>query len=110
MLIIHQSNLPRLTESLSSDYGDLFLSADFADFVIQIGSEEMPTHKAILSARVPYFKRLFASGMKEAVENRIQIQDGEVECFKAVLRFIYSGQARHQGSRRGSWYQGTVAH
>ena len=49
-------------------------------------------HKAILTARVPYFERLFASGMKEAETNRIRVEDVDADTFRQFLLFIYAGK------------------
>jgi len=49
-------------------------------------------HKAILTARVPYFERLFDSGMQETETNRIVVKDATAENFRQFLRFIYAGR------------------
>ena len=53
-----------LKKSLSTDLQRLYLSASSADVSFYIGQESVPAHQLILSARVPYFERLFASDMK----------------------------------------------
>jgi len=55
-------------------------------------TREIKAHKVILCARVPYFKRLFESGMQEATSGRIRIEDAEAKYFQQVLRFVYTGQ------------------
>lgn len=49
-------------------------------------------HKAILTARVPYFERLFASGMQETESNRVVVKDATAEDFRQFLRFVYAGE------------------
>jgi len=80
-----------LKKSLSTDLQRLYLSASSADVSFYIGQESVPAHQLILSARVPYFERLFASDMKEAVSKTITIEDADVDSFKELLKFIYSG-------------------
>ena len=56
-----QASTPLST--LSADFEKLFLSPTSSDLTIVIGSEEIPAHKVILSTRLQYFERLFASGL-----------------------------------------------
>lgn len=77
--------------SISSYFRSLYLSTNYADVIFQIRGEEIPAHKIILS-RIPFYKRLFASEMKEALSNRITIDASEETCFKQVLKYIYCGK------------------
>ena len=77
--------------SISSYFQSLYLSTNYADVIFQIRGEEIPAHKIILS-RIPFYKRLFASEMKEALSNRITIDASEETCFKQVLEYIYCGK------------------
>ena len=52
----------------------------------------MRAHKAVLVARVPYFERLFASGMREAETNRIRVEDVDADSFRQFLLFVYAGK------------------
>ena len=52
----------------------------------------MRGHKAILASRVPYFERLFASGMTEAETNRVKVPDADPTAFRQFLRFVYAGK------------------
>jgi len=79
-------------DSLSSHLKDLFLSSDGSDVVFEIESEEISAHKILLSARVPYFKSLFASGMEESETKRIRVEEFSAKAFKQFLKLIYSGQ------------------
>uniref|UniRef100_A0A0N5BI43 BTB domain-containing protein n=1 Tax=Strongyloides papillosus TaxID=174720 RepID=A0A0N5BI43_STREA len=40
---------------LSLDYGDMFESPSFADCTIKVGDTEIKVHKAVLTARSPFF-------------------------------------------------------
>ena len=82
----------KFDRSFGASFRDWFLSPDFSHVVIQVGGEEIPAHKIVLASRVPYFKRLFASGMKESVSDRIEIDASEEDSFKQVLEYIYPGQ------------------
>ena len=41
---------------------------------------------------MPYFQRLFASGMRESASNEIKIEDADADSFNHVLKFIYCAQ------------------
>jgi len=58
----------------------------------KVGSEVISAHKLILCTRVPYFKKMFESGMKEAVENKVEVSDTDPGIFKQFLKFIYTGR------------------
>ena len=48
--------------TLSEDFRKLFQSRASADFIFDVGGQEIPAHKIVLSTRLTYFERLFASG------------------------------------------------
>jgi len=75
-------------------YEKLFLSGDGADVTFELPDGEIPAHKLILTNHVPFFARMFASGMSEAQTNRVKVPDFNVQDFKAFLSFIYSGLLR----------------
>ena len=78
--------------SLSSDLEKQFLREETADVKFRLGDYVIPAHQWILAARVPYFKRLFASGMREAATKEITIEDFDAKPFGGMLRFIYCGK------------------
>ena len=53
---------PHIVQSLMSDLKKLLFSPDSSDVTFRIGDESVFAHQLILTARVPYFERLFASG------------------------------------------------
>jgi len=70
----------------------LLSSGQSADVWFKVGSEEISAHKNIICARVTYFKKMFESGMKEAVDNKVEVPDTDPEIFKRLLKFIYTGR------------------
>jgi len=78
--------------TLSADFEKLFLEDETSDVGFEIGSQIIPAHKLVLTARIPFFKTLFASGMKESKTNRIRIDDADAASFKQVLKFVYCGK------------------
>ena len=89
---VSATTLSAMEKSLSSNLGDLFQSTDFSDVTIEVGIKRFPAHKAILSARLPYFKQLFESGTEEAESGRVQIKDAPALFFEQVLEFLYTGK------------------
>ena len=70
-------------------------SATFSDVEFAVGDELIPAHKVILAKQLPYFKTLFASGMKESATNRIEIKDADAPTFKGFLCYVYSEKLPH---------------
>jgi len=77
---------------LSSTLEQFFLSGKESDISFVIGNVNVPAHKAILRARVPYFDKMLSSGMVETKTNTVVIKDSDAASFKDVLIFIYSGK------------------
>ena len=79
-------------DELSSDLLGLYDAGANADVPFVFPDGEIKAHKLILTTRVPYFEKMFASGMKEALTNRVEVPDMEKETFDLFFRFIYGGQ------------------
>lgn len=62
-----------------------------SDFTIICKNKEFKVHKSVLSAHSPVFMKMFASNLKEAAENKVEINDIEPCTFDQLLVFIYSG-------------------
>jgi len=80
------------TPRLGNDLEELLSSGHYADVWFKVGSQEIPAHKNILSARVPYFQKMFECGMKEGLSNSVQIFETDPKLFKLLLKFIYTGR------------------
>ena len=68
------------------------MSNALTDFIIIVRSKEFKVHKSVLSARSPVFMRMFSSAMKEAADNKVEINDVEPSTFEKFLAFIYCGK------------------
>uniref|UniRef100_A0AC34FKG0 BTB domain-containing protein n=1 Tax=Panagrolaimus sp. ES5 TaxID=591445 RepID=A0AC34FKG0_9BILA len=59
------------------------------DFVITVGKKEIAAHKVVLVARSPVFARMFESGLKEAKENKVIIEDFSFDIVEAAVKLCY---------------------
>merc|ERR1712087_104785 len=62
-----------------------------ADVTILVGGAKIPAHRAILSARSDYFRRMFNTEMQEAASGVVDVKDVDADIFRRLLRFIYGG-------------------
>ena len=81
-----------MPRSLQEDWKALFISGKASDVSFVIGDEIIPAHKSVLIARVPFFDKMFASGMSEAESGVVKIDDDAVDAatYKECLQFIYT--------------------
>uniref|UniRef100_A0A914Z1Q9 BTB domain-containing protein n=1 Tax=Panagrolaimus superbus TaxID=310955 RepID=A0A914Z1Q9_9BILA len=59
------------------------------DFTIIVDEKEITAHKCILAARSPVFAAMFQSGMKEAEENKVEINDFPFNIVEAAIKLCY---------------------
>lgn len=65
------------------------------DFVIEregCEREIISAHKMVLSVRSPVFRAMFKAGMQEESKREILLCDTSAEVFRALVRYIYTGQ------------------
>jgi len=77
--------------TLPENFLSMLDSGNGADVTFRVDGANIPAHKLILSARSDYFRRMFDAGMKEAETGVVDIEDVDVDIFRGLLRFIYSG-------------------
>ena len=83
---------PETTQTrLVRDFAPL-LDDKFADFVFKVENEKIAAHRAVLAARSPVFDAMFQHDMLENRTNETEITDVTPAAFRALLRFIYTGQ------------------
>lgn len=61
------------------------------DVEIRVGSESFPAHRLVLLAMSPYFRAMFAGGLREAAMPVVQIQGVGPSTMASVMRFAYTG-------------------
>lgn len=81
---------------LSSEFLDqissLYMNENDSDIVFIINGERICAHKFILTLRCDYFRLMFSSGYREAIESEVEVKDTSIETFKTILNFIYTGR------------------
>ncbi|XP_049275204.1 kelch-like ECH-associated protein 1 isoform X2 [Rhipicephalus sanguineus] len=61
------------------------------DVEIRVGSESFPAHRLVLLAMSPYFRAMFAGGLREAAMPVVQIQGVGPSTMASVMKFAYTG-------------------
>lgn len=66
-------------------------SDEFSDIVFTIGQVKIPAHKAVLVSKSEYFATMFKNAWKESKNNIVKMDHVNLEVFKSVLKYIYTG-------------------
>uniref|UniRef100_A0A146M582 BTB/POZ domain-containing protein 9 n=1 Tax=Lygus hesperus TaxID=30085 RepID=A0A146M582_LYGHE len=82
---------------LSEDIGALYLNDDYSDVCLKVDGESFKGHRIILAARSEYFRALLYGGMRESAQTEVEIVGANVASFKALLKYIYTGQLSLSG-------------
>lgn len=72
----------------------LLYSHEFSDIMFTIGEVQIPAHKAILVSKSEYFATMVKNEWKESTNNTVKIEHVNVEAFKSVLEYIYTGEMK----------------
>jgi len=68
------------------------------DVTLVIGNQEFRSHRLVLATNIPYFNKMFCSGMIEASKERIKIDCDQEHSsidsnsLRAIIDFVYSGR------------------
>lgn len=71
----------------------LWTGRGFSDAVVRCGDRSWQVHRCVLAAASPVWARMLQSGMREAVELVLEIQDADPRVVGELLEFIYTGNA-----------------
>lgn len=69
----------------------LWCDRSFTDVEVICGTQRFAAHRAVLAAASPVFAAMLLSGMKEAKEQQIVIEDGDERAVQDTLEYIYTG-------------------
>ncbi|XP_078573493.1 kelch-like protein 15 [Branchiostoma floridae x Branchiostoma japonicum] len=85
---------PTFGNDMLSVLNDMRAEGVLLDVTVVVGEEEFMAHSTVLAYGSDFFRRLFASGMKESKDNRVDLKDPSItaEGFRPLLNFLYSGE------------------
>jgi cobalamin biosynthesis protein CbiD len=78
--------------SLEEDLSSLLNQEKYADVVFEVEGQKIYAHRSILSARCEFFRNLFGSGMKEAKDSIIKMEENTYTGLHAFLSYLYTGR------------------
>ncbi|KAN0095043.1 hypothetical protein V8E51_015754 [Hyaloscypha variabilis] len=69
------------------------LSTEMVEISIGKGNDKKHTrvHKGLLCSKIPYFEKMLSGGFKEAAENSAKFPEEDIEAFKNLMQWVYSG-------------------
>jgi len=78
------------SSDLHKQFGELLRSQMGADITFLVAGEPVAAHRSVLAARSPVFMAELFCDMKEKASLCVEINDIEVEVFRAMLHFVYT--------------------
>ena len=60
------------------------------DVILEVGSEEIAAHRLVLAASSQYFYSMFAGGMRESRQERVELKEVEAEAMRLLVDFSYT--------------------
>ncbi|KOC60139.1 BTB/POZ domain-containing protein 9 [Habropoda laboriosa] len=86
--------------TFSDNIGALYFSNDYSDVTLIVNGQRFNSHKIILAARSQYFRALLFGDSKESTQCEIKLKDANLDGFKGVLEYIYTGQISLTNQRK----------
>ncbi len=71
---------------------DLRLNSELSDITLRVGSEQIPSHKLILSVNSPYFRAMFSSSYSEGSQAVVEIRDISATALEALVKYFYTSR------------------
>jgi len=81
------------------------MRGDDFDIQIIVKGETINAHKIILKASSKYFQGLFNSGMREAIDDKITIEDFEFDIINSLVNFLYTSKLEVTSDNVFAMYQ-----
>ena len=85
-----QNTTTETSSTESFNFEKFLFSESLSDVQLIVGKEVLYAHKFILAARSDVFAAMFTHEMKESMENKVKIEDFNLEVIKEMLRYIYT--------------------
>lgn len=93
---------------ISTNLKQYLINDALSDVILQINDVKIPAHKIVLASASPVFAKMFSHQMLENITNIVQIKNADLDVFKEMLGFIYSGQINNLGTLAFGLYD--IAH
>ncbi|PNH00873.1 Kelch-like protein 38 [Tetrabaena socialis] len=80
---------------LAGDLGALLQQPSAtSDVTVRVGGADCPAHRAILSARCPFFERHFATSLGETSRGPVvELPEADPAAFRHILSYVYTADA-----------------
>ena len=88
----NNSNLSNHALKVMEKIQEHLCQQQLCDVILIVGSQRFYAHRLVLSAVSDYFRAMFNSNVREAVEKEIAIQDIEADVFQLLINYIYTGK------------------
>ncbi|XP_055339513.1 BTB/POZ domain-containing protein 9-like [Paramacrobiotus metropolitanus] len=79
------------TDHLVADFKRQIQRTEFSDLTLVVDGTKIPVHRVILASRSDYFRALLFNGMRETNAEEITLHDTDLQSFKVLLEYIYTG-------------------
>ena len=83
----------RPSSSFAADWRRFLRDEQLSDVTLRVQGALVPAHRVVLAARCPFFARMFASGMREASQHEVEIEDVSLDALNALLEHLYTDAA-----------------
>lgn len=88
------ASTPLCAESVRKVMSEYLNNEQFSDVVFAVEGRRLHAHRVLLTLFSDYFRRAFASGMRESFNPEIVIEGTSYDTFYALLEFLYTGKLR----------------
>lgn len=81
-----------LCTSVLNTFRQMRSSEQLCDVTLEAGDVQLSAHRALLAACSPYFRCMFASGLRESKENFVRLEGVDGDVLAEIVDFFYSGK------------------
>ena len=90
--IVRKESVDDAIRAVSDNNWDAYQDKMFTDFTLLSKDQKtFSCHRFVLASRSPYMKRMLNSGMKEAMNQKMETKDHDSELLEILLEYMYKG-------------------
>lgn len=90
-LSIHFSSSSHCNRVLAT-LNDLRLNEELSDITLKVGTEQVSSHKLVLSANSPYFRAMFSSSYSESEQNVVEMHEVSFPALESLIQYFYTSK------------------